>query len=131
MRLGTPHIRRWAWLACFAILVNALAPAISHAVASLKSNKQDVVEVCTAYGVVLVAVGDGAADRNPRGHSLPAGAACPYCVTHAGSFALPFGSSSLAVTLSPGTIRPLPPDEARPRGLAWTTPRSRAPPHFA
>ncbi len=113
-----PVTRRCAaWLACIAILFAALAPSISQALSTASSATQ--TEICSTGATKLVKVTAGKALHFQH---------CPFCATHAGSFALP-PSASLAM--------PLP--EARhsrpflfyqsPRPLPiWTVAQSRAPP---
>ena len=91
----------WLWIACFAILLNALAPSVSHAIA-FSRGVPATWEICRADG-------------------------CAYCQTHAGSFGLPPATlASLPVTgmrLTPFLFyrAPLP--------LAvWATAQPRGPP---
>jgi hypothetical protein len=68
------------WLACFAILMNALAPSISHAMANPGSGPASW-EICRAANAA-----------SPVKKSAPLQAAamqdCGYCLPHAGSYAL-------------------------------------------
>jgi hypothetical protein len=74
------------WIACFAILLNALAPSVSHALAALRG-APTLVEVCSVAGSKMVAVDQAAPDGAPSSsdsvlHHLEH---CPYCINHAGS----------------------------------------------
>lgn len=65
------------WIAIFAILLNALAPSISHAVAA--SGDPASWDICRA------------ADSNGAGKPAQPAAGmdhCGYCLAHAGSFAI-------------------------------------------
>ena len=63
------------WIACFAILMNALAPAISQAL-SAANGAPSTWEICSA-------------DTQKDGQSkLGQMQKCAYCVPHAGSYAL-------------------------------------------
>jgi hypothetical protein len=88
-----------AWLACFAVLLAALAPSISHAVSALKGQAA-WVEVCTAAGTALVKLpGEQVPDQpRPNLHAEH----CVFCGSHAGAFALPAGDISLTVPVAPG-----------------------------
>ena len=78
------------WIACFAILMNALAPSISHAMAAF-SGDPATWEICRSDGAAvaapgqpdLVVVGFGAA-KSKMGKMEH----CGYCLPHAGSHAL-------------------------------------------
>ena len=64
------------WIAALAILLGALAPAVSQAL-SLASNGQGfVVEICTTNGTKMTQV---IGDDEPSS-SAATGSHCPYCV---------------------------------------------------
>jgi hypothetical protein len=71
---------RWrmqVWIAVFAILMNALAPSISHAVA-YANGAPSSYDICRA-------------DTSTAGKSKPQAATmdhCGYCLPHAGSYAI-------------------------------------------
>lgn len=79
----------FVWIACFAMLLNALAPSISHAVTAWSSASAPAMEVCTMNGVQSIAAtaglpaGDhsGQTDAGNSGH-------CHFCLAHCGSLAL-------------------------------------------
>lgn len=84
--------RLTSWIAMFAILLGALAPAISHAMvryASAQGAGWDVI--CTAFGMVPVALDVDARALDDAG-KMPIGMesmqACAYCSVHAGSHGL-------------------------------------------
>jgi len=122
------HIaQRWvayAWLAVMAVLFNALAPTVSHALSRIDVAQADI---CTAMGEPMAAMpGHPASDKLMKGMND-----CGYCATHAGSFGLPpTAGFALALFESHATHpflffhapHPLP---------VWTAPQSRAPPFFA
>jgi hypothetical protein len=80
----------YTWIACFAILVNALAPSISHAMAAF-SGDPATWEICrtdtsaTATATPgqpdLVVVGNGKSTVDKMAH-------CGYCLPHGASYAL-------------------------------------------
>jgi hypothetical protein len=90
MKLSRKNSRLIALIACFAMLLNSLAPAISHAMASTQGNANLWQEVCSAAGnKTVLAVDLGTQKPANDQDSKPAPMQhCPYCVTHAGSFAL-------------------------------------------
>ncbi len=69
------------WIACFAILMNALAPSISHALAFASSDVRG--EICRT---------DAAARATPQVTApvteFALMADCGYCLSHAGSYSL-------------------------------------------
>lgn len=78
------------WIALLAVLFSALAPSISHALAASSGPN---MEICTTDGVQQVSEAGGKHD--PFQHGMEH---CPYCATHAASFALlPPGTSGLPV----------------------------------
>ncbi|NMM37610.1 MAG: DUF2946 domain-containing protein [Glaciimonas sp.] len=125
------------WIACFAILLNALAPSISYAMyamAAPSGTLSFLTEVCTANGTQLFAVpaekaiesalkpdGDKKKDLAASGH-------CPFCMTHCGSFSLlPTGAIRFAVSTKHGLLPPLYYQSPQPL-FSWAVAHSRAPP---
>lgn len=87
---------RWTiWIACFAVLMNALAPSISHAMAS-RSGVPATWEICrggvgaaSATGRTdLVVVGADVSLAKQVAAQLAPMEDCGYCLPHAGSDAL-------------------------------------------
>lgn len=135
---------RWwqIWIACCAILLNALAPSMSQAVAAVRG--QAVAwEICRVDSVPAAAGGSrlalsaakagfAAQDGAPAGDGkMKPGEHCAYCLTHAGSFGLPpalvsipgvFGSHPEHPFLFYRSPRPL---------TAWSAARPRGPPALA
>jgi hypothetical protein len=77
--------RLQVWIACLAILLNALAPSISHALSPVPST---MMEICSAAGTRWVAGEQATTDaskKSPLDHLEH----CPFCMTHADTFALP------------------------------------------
>jgi hypothetical protein len=127
----------FSWLAILAILLNALAPAVTHALTQPNggSGAQSAwLEVCSAQGSTWIRVGsDGGVLEQTREKpaDAPGGTAsphCPYCVTHAASFAMPpspaadFAVRAFSHELSerPGVTAISPAN--------WLSPAARAPP---
>ncbi|MET0351555.1 MAG: DUF2946 domain-containing protein [Rhizobacter sp.] len=125
MRLGRSTRRLVSWIACLAILVGALAPALSHALQSPDGSTW--VEVCSALGARLVQV-DAADDTSSPAPAGPLLEHCPYCSLHASDLALPPAALPIPVFL---TARAGPPERffSSPRTLfAWAAAQPRAPP---
>jgi hypothetical protein len=112
-----------AWIACFAILLASLAPSISHAIeAASKTGSLD--EICTVAGLKTVTAVPADSPAQKQLHFEH----CPFCATHAGSFALPPPAD---LTLPVVSVFPAYPSlfyQAPHPFFVWTTAQSRAPP---
>lgn len=119
-----------AWLATFAILLAALSPTVSHAMAAVRGGAS-WVEVCTATGPALVKVAGEPAPAAPaKGGSAPDLAHfdhCPFCSTHAGTAGLPPAAAALPVVTGAPTLPELFLRAPRPL-FAWAAGQPRAPP---
>ena len=72
------------WIACFAILLNALAPSISYALSARDDRTSPSAEICS------MGISSQSSMHHSSGESDAHGAKhCPFCLPHAGSFALP------------------------------------------
>ena len=110
-----------SWIAVFAVLLNALAPAVSVSLSEARNPAAggNWVEVCSTRGSIWVRFGDDSTDSTPE-H-------CPYCLTHAASFGLPPTPLWVVPVWLQGII-PLP-FLVLPHALtAWVLPAARAPP---
>ncbi|QKY11503.1 DUF2946 domain-containing protein [Janthinobacterium lividum] len=127
----TLFTRRFAaWIACFAILLAALAPSISQAVANAKQESgSGWAEICSVAGIRFVQVdNDGAADEKSGGKAMQM-EHCAFCSTHAGSVGLPPASPVLPLLVASGTaIFPALYYESPSPLFIWSTAQSRAPP---
>src|SRR5689334_1445629 len=103
----TPATRAlWLWIACFAVLLNALAPSVSHAIA-FSRGVPATWEICRADGSRVTVSGlitGEDSDKSPSA-TKAMGEDCAYCQTHAGSFGLPpvtlAGLPAVAAPLKP------------------------------
>lgn len=122
------HRRFTTWLAMLALVMSALAPTVSQAVA-MSSDRADWLEVCTTTGVMWVKADSAATDDGTLpmvGHEQ----GCNIC-THTVASAPPV---LLGIT-TPVTGQP----SAQPQALVssahpavlWAPAQSRAPPLFA
>lgn len=118
------HLRKRliGWIACFAMLLNALAPSVSHAVAAAYGVPPWLADICTADGGLPAPV------TQPGGVPQPLHLDhCPYCAVHAGSFALPSDAGAVVPTV--GAAAPPPPLQEAPRRMCgWSARLPRAPP---
>lgn len=113
-----------AWLATFAILLAALAPAVSHAMTAVRGGAS-WVEVCTATGPALVKV---AGEQAPVKDSAPSHVDhCPFCSTHAGAAGLPPAAAALPVATGAHALPELFLRAPRPL-FVWAAAQARAPP---
>lgn len=87
MLIRFPRIRVAAWVAVFAVLLATLAPGVSHALAAAGWTEQTRIELCTLDGPVWV--DEQGVPVDAGGLALSGLEHCPFCATHAGSFALP------------------------------------------
>ena len=127
----TLFTRRFAaWIACFAILLAALAPSISQAVANAKQESgSGWAEICSVAGIRFVQVDDdGAADGKSGGKAMQM-EHCAFCSTHAGSVGLPPTNPVLPLLVASGTaIFPALYYQSPSPLFIWSTAQSRAPP---
>ena len=127
----TSITRRFAaWIACFAILLSALAPSISQAVAHAKQESSSGwVEICSMAGIRFVK-----AEAGKSGVGQPDGKAmqmehCAFCSMHAGSVGLPPTSFVLPLPVDIGTaLQPALYYQSHSPLFVWSTAQSRAPP---
>ncbi len=113
------------WIACFAILLNALAPSVSQAVAWATGEPTGWTQICSLAGSRWVPVtGDADLPAPPAG----AGEQCPFCAVHPGSFGFaasaPPSWAPMRFDTRPVTVALIARIDGAPRLHA----RSRAPP---
>jgi hypothetical protein len=124
------HARHWtayAWIAVLAILFNALAPVVSHAMS--RSTDAADGEICTTMGVAMKPMTmPGKRDSNALLKNLTD---CGYCGTHAGSFGLPPTAGLALALVDTHDSHPYLFYQAPHPLAAWTAPQSRGPPAFA
>ncbi len=126
--------RMTVWIACFAILLNALAPSLSHAMSALSGTSSLLTEVCTANGTKLIAaVAEKAPDSALKSNgdqkkNLAASGHCPFCLPHDGSVSLlPTGAISFALSAKHGLMPSLFYQSPQPL-FSWAVAHPRDPP---
>jgi len=107
-----------AWAAFLAILMSALAPSVSHALALARGSDIAWMEVCSVAGTKLVK-----ADISGKKADAPA--------THAASFALPPSASPAFRLAESNRMRPLLFYQSPQPLPIWTDAQTRAPPGFS
>ena len=120
-----------AWIACFAILLAALAPSISQAVAKAKQQSgSGWAEICSVAGIRFVqVVEDGTTEDGKSAGKAMQMEHCAFCSTHAGSAGLPPTSPVLPLPVAMGTaIFPALYYQSPAPLFIWSTAQSRAPP---
>ena len=112
----------------FAILLAALAPTVSHAMAAAKGGAS-WMEICTSAGPAMIQVADDQAPGVPADGNQGAHLEhCAFCLTHAGSFALPAAALPALPVAIASDSPPLLFHRA-PRPLfVWAAGQPRAPP---
>lgn len=132
MNQAAPQSTRkfFAWIASLAILLAALAPSISHALAAANDDALPWAEICSTTIGSFAKVADG---QNPGKSSSPAEKTlqpghCLFCLTHMGAFGLPPAAVSAFLAVNTPSAFPSRFYQS-PRPLfIWTVAQSRAPP---
>ncbi len=120
------HRRVSAWIAIFAILLAALAPGIAQAFASSQQKSTPWAEICTSAGMQ---VRQGLAPTGDSGeHEGMMSGYCPFCLNHAGHFALPATSPDFVLPIDGCTALCCSSVAIPSSRFACTSPQSRAPP---
>ena len=121
------------WLAILAVLFAAVAPSISHALAAPAVSVPSalLMQICTVDGVMEMAASDTDMKKSGMDPVVHAFEHCPYCSTHAGSFALlPGATLNFAVSGGHEVFPPLYYRAPAPLFL-WSSGNPRAPPVLA
>lgn len=117
----TPRLL-WIWIACCAILMNAVAPSVSHALA-FASGQPSAWDICRADG-------SGTAPAKPGKPGKIAMSDCAYCVSHAGSFGLPPDRHAGLGLFAVPSSHPFLFYRAPAPLAAWSASQPRGPPFF-
>ncbi|MES2935412.1 MAG: DUF2946 domain-containing protein [Pseudomonadota bacterium] len=126
-----------AWIACFAILLAALAPSISHAMAAATGTNNSWVEICSIDGIKQIKAGESKVSSLPDSKSsLPtekdmASAHCPFCQTHASAFVLPPTAAVILPAINGSNSFPALFYQSPSPLFIWAIAQSRAPPSLA
>jgi hypothetical protein len=119
---------RWQiWIACLAILFNALAPTIAHALVS-QNGPTIEMEVCSATGPKFISVDQATGEPSRFDSSLHHLEHCPFCLTQADSFALPGHTSTRFSVIGGHDAFPALFYQSPSPLFSWSTANPRAPP---
>jgi hypothetical protein len=118
---------KWIWIACFAVLMNALAPAVSQTLGPSSGDFLDG-QICSAANVMAQ---DTQAPSKSGKHGAGSLAACGYCTVHAATFALPPPDHGTLALFSSVAIKPFLFYRAPKPLLALSAAPPRGPPAFA
>ncbi|WP_025916201.1 DUF2946 domain-containing protein [Herminiimonas sp. CN] len=118
------------WIVCLAMLVNVLAPSVSHAVTAWSSvPASPMMEICTMTGVHSVAAMAGLPDGD---HSGPGDAGdsphCPFCLPHGNDSGLLPSAMPALPLLAGHDLFPQLFYHAPYRLYSWTAASPRGPP---
>jgi hypothetical protein len=120
--------RLTVWIASFAILLAALAPSISHAVAAAQGVPNGWMEICTVEGAKLVQIADGQPAKPAPGNKAAHLEHCPFCLNHAVSPGLLSVFDFTIPVVESSAVLPLLFYQASHPLFAWTAAQPRAPP---
>lgn len=113
------------WIACLAVLFAALAPSVSHALAAASPSR---FEICSAEGGKTAITGGVLLKKAGAAHHMEH---CPYCATHAGTFAVPPGAATGFAVVGGHDLFPLLYFSAPAPLFSWSSARPRGPPAAA
>ena len=118
------------WIALLAILFSALAPTISHALASAGA-ATPAMQLCTVNGYQMVKLADADADDRQAPADAKSMQHCAFCTLHGGADALPISTAAaLALTTGRGIYPPRYYSAPRAQHI-WSAAHQRAPPFLA
>jgi hypothetical protein len=126
-----------SWVAIFAILLSALAPSISSAFTGPSNSNIFWTEICSAANLTSAAskaskkVLIKLSINSPATSDAHEGKHCPYCLPHAGNFALPPAvMPCCAVAVGHDAFPPLY-YQAPSLLFSWVTAKPRGPPQVS
>lgn len=118
-----------ARLAIVAMLIAALAPTITRAMAA--ENGRSWAEICSVQGTLPVAVADAPGQTSPDTDPSQMLDACRYCTVHADGTPLPPMALALPPMALPSFIAPEHAPADVPARTGWLAAQPRAPPALA
>jgi hypothetical protein len=126
VRIRSAHRVFVPWLAILAVVMAALAPAVSHALG--KSSPVTWAEICTSTGGKLVAI-----EGDVAGKSSVPGAAhllehCPFCSLHGAAMGMPPASDLVIAVVAMPADMPAAFLHATRTLDVWVSAQPRAPP---
>jgi hypothetical protein len=132
MKMTKSMHRMTVWIACCAILLAALAPSISHAVAAARGIPNGWTEICTVNGAKLVKLDGTSSSQSPTPDKKASHFEhCPFCLHHAVSLGLPPNDNVLMPAVQGSHVLPSLFYQASRPLFAWTAAQPRAPPFLS
>jgi hypothetical protein len=115
------------WVAIAAMLLSALAPSVSHALASWTGNVDFLQQICSAQTAKQVRPGDGLG-KSGQGDAPASFEHCPYCSIHNVQPAVPPTVTPAAGAPAGKAVQGVGAGLQPRTPVDWLAPRSRAPP---
>ncbi|MEZ0330191.1 MAG: DUF2946 domain-containing protein [Methylophilaceae bacterium] len=136
MRIFRQKRRAIALFACLTILLNALAPAISHATAVAHGNQVPWLKICSQSNTTISALNlidaSNKQGSNKSDDSRPMSMEdCGYCLNHAGSFGMTHQLALNLPDLDLSYSLPYLFYHAPGKLFVWASSNPRAPPAFS
>jgi hypothetical protein len=127
------NARLFAWIASFAILASAFAPAIARMLADASDGAITLAQICGVDGQGAMRAAAASLGSQQPGHddTLPDVVECAYCLSHASVPAPPPAFASFA---PPPRLSAGPPPrflDSRAPLFAWIAAAPRGPPRIA
>jgi hypothetical protein len=123
--LSRKLLNRSAWIALFAVLLNALAPTLSYAMAAGRGAA--VVEMCTSFGLKKVVVSKAGEESAPS--AMQGIQHCPFCLSADSASAPPPGAVSALPALPDAVSAAVPVSSIiHDPLLSWSAAHKRGPP---
>jgi hypothetical protein len=115
-----------SWIAVLAVLMAALAPLVSHALAA--QSGASWIDICRSGQTKWVQADGSASDKAPASGDAHPFEHCPYCSLHAHADALP--AAPVTLSLVPSLFATIPTAflSAPRTPHAWLSAQPRAPP---
>ena len=114
------------WIVAAAILLTALAPTVACALSSSQQRVTPWADICTSAGMQVRQ--DLAPTSDSGEHEGMMSTHCPFCLNHAGHFALPATPPDVALATGAGAALCFSSITTLFPRFACTSPQSRAPP---
>jgi hypothetical protein len=116
-----------AWMALLVVLGAALMPAVSHAMAAAASDRNSQSDICSADHAGATAANVHSGHDSPLPGDLHFDH-CPFCLNHAGNWALPPSAATILPVAENTSPRPFLFFHAPHPLFTWATRPARAPP---
>jgi len=112
-----------AFAALFAVLLGAVAPTVTHLLATERGVPAFLSEICTATGI--------RPSKKPTTLIQSHDDCCPFCLSHAGAHTLPPSDFLWRFVVVGSFAAAAEPNSSRVRGAIWLAAQPRGPPIFS